>query len=153
MEFSMTYTIDESTRPALEKFETFDVDTQLALLWYGYLDIKDELHPAPPESVEVPGKAVFDQIQDLSPQEQLQAQRELLQGGSSAISQTYKALSSNARLEVWLLLAQGMEEGTIIQVPADYQLPAEANEFTERIKPLELEQRIGFMLELMKLAS
>lgn len=149
----MTYAIDESTRPALEKFETFDVDTQLALLWYGYLDIKDELHPAPPESVEVPGKAVFDQIQSLPPQEQLQAQRELLQGSSSAINQAYKALSSNARLEVWLLLAQGMEEGTIIQVPADYELPAETNEFTEQIKQLELEQRIGFMLSLMKGAS
>lgn len=149
----MTYTVDERTKPALERFQRFDVDTQLALLWYGYLDIKDQLKPAPPQSVEVPGKAVFDQIQNLSPQEQLQAQRDILKGGSSSINRAYLSLSPNAKLEVWLLLAQGMEDGTIIQVPSDYQLPAETNQFTEMIKSLEFEQRINFMLGVVELAG
>lgn len=149
----MTYTVDERTKPALERFQRFDVDTQLALLWYGYLDIKDQLKPAPPQSVEVPGKAVFDQIQNLSPQEQLQAQRDILKGGSSPINRAYLSLSPNAKLEVWLLLAQGMEDGTIIQVPSDYQLPAETNQFTEMIKSLEFEQRINFMLGVVELAG
>ena len=61
----MTYTVDETTKPALESFQRFDVDTQLALLWFGYLDLKDELTPAPPNSVETPAKAVFDQFLDL----------------------------------------------------------------------------------------
>lgn len=142
----MTYTIDDTTKSALNTFQHFDVDTQLALLWFGYLDIKDQLKPAPPQSVEVPGKAVFDQIQSLSSQEQLQAQRDLLKGGASGLNNSYNALSRNAKLEVWLLLAQGMENGTIIQVPSDYQLPAETNQFTEQIKQLDLEQRINFML-------
>jgi hypothetical protein len=63
----MTYTVDQNTQPALDAFQRFDVDTQLALLWYGYLDIKDELQPAPPQSVEVVGQAVFDQTQSLPP--------------------------------------------------------------------------------------
>lgn len=142
----MTYTVDESTRPALETFKRFDVDTQLAILWYGYLDIKDQLNPAPPNSVEVPGKAVFDKIQDLSQQEQLQAQRDLLQGGNNEINRAYKALSPNAKLEVWLLLAQGIENGTIIPVPSEYKLPAETEEFTAQIKQLEFDQRLNFML-------
>lgn len=142
----MTYTIDDTTKSALNTFQHFDVDTQLALLWFGYLDIKDQLKPAPPQSVEVPGKAVFDHIQSLSSQEQLQAQRDLLKGGASGLNNSYNALSRNAKLEVWLLLAQGMENGTIIQVPSDYQLPAETNQFTEQIKQLDLEQRINFML-------
>ncbi|MBW4517945.1 MAG: Orange carotenoid protein [Timaviella obliquedivisa GSE-PSE-MK23-08B] len=145
----MTYTVDQNTKPALDAFQRFDVDTQLALLWYGYLDIKDELNPAPPPSVEAVGQAVFDQIQALSPQEQLQAQRDLLQGAGTEICRAYNALSPNARLEVWLLLSKGMENGTIIQVPSDYELPSETDEFSAMIKKLDLEQRINFMLSVM----
>ncbi len=146
----MTYTVDESTRPALETFRRFDIDTQLGVLWYGYLDIKDQLTPAPPESVESPAKAVFDRIKSLSHQEQLQAQRDLIKGSATDISRAYNALSPNAKLEVWLLLAQGMENGTIIQVPSDYQLPSETDEFTAIIKKLDFEQRINFMLSLVQ---
>ncbi|BAY34889.1 hypothetical protein NIES2107_67990 [Nostoc carneum NIES-2107] len=142
----MTYTVDESTRPALERFQRFDVDTQLALLWYGYLDLKPQLNPTPPNSVDTPARAVFDHIQDLSQQEQLQAQRDLIKGGSSEINRGYKALSPNAKLEVWLLLAQGMENGTIIPMPADYQLPNGTDEFTAMVKKLEFDQRLNFML-------
>jgi Orange carotenoid protein, N-terminal len=146
----MTYTVDESTKPALEVFQNFDVDTQLALLWYGYLDIKDQLNPAPPQSVEIPGKAVFDYIQPLSPEEQLQAQRDLIQGANNEMCRAYNALSPNAKLEVWLLLAQGMENGTIVQVPSDYQLPAETDKFTAMIKKLEFQQRVNFMLSAVE---
>lgn len=146
----MTYTVDERTKPALKKFQSFDVDTQLALLWFGYLDIKDQLNPAPPQSVEVPGKAVFDQIKFLSPEQQLQAQRDLLKGANNDIYRAYNALSPNAKVEVWLLLAQGMEDGTIIQVPSNYQLPAETDEFTAQIKQLGFEQRINFMLSAVE---
>ncbi|MHC5727419.1 MAG: orange carotenoid protein N-terminal domain-containing protein [Nostoc sp.] len=146
----MTYTVDEATKPALESFQRFDVDTQLALLWFGYLDLKDQLKPAPPQSVEVPAKTLFDLFLDLSHEEQLQAQRDIVNGAANNVSQAYNALSPNAKLDVWLLLAQGMEDGTIIQVPSDYQLPAETDEFVALIKNLEFEQRINFMLSAVE---
>lgn len=142
----MTYTVDESIRPVLEDFRKFDVDTQLALLWYGYLDLKDKLNPAPPQSTEVMGQTVFDHIEALSPEEQLQAQRDLITGSNSEISRAYSALSPNARLEVWLLLARGMEDGSIVQMPEDYELPQETDQFTDQVKQLDFEQRINFML-------
>ncbi|MEH1875153.1 orange carotenoid protein N-terminal domain-containing protein [Nostoc sp.] len=142
----MTYTADEATKPALETFKGFDVDTQLALLWFGYLDLKEQLNPAPPESVEAIAKAVFDQIQDLSQEEQLQAQRDIINGAS----QTYNSLSPNTKLDVWLLLAQGMDNGTVIQVPSDYQLPGETDEFVALVKKLEFEQRVNFMLSVVQ---
>ncbi|MCC5620276.1 orange carotenoid protein N-terminal domain-containing protein [Nostoc sp. CHAB 5715] len=142
----MTYTVDEATRPALETFQGFDVDTQLALLWFGYLDLKEQLNPAPPESVEAIAKAVFDQIQDLSQEEQLQAQRDIINGAN----QTYNSVSPNTKLDVWFLLAQGMEDGSIIQVPSDYQLTGETDEFVALIKQLEFEQRINFMLTVVQ---
>ena len=146
----MTYTIDEATKPALESFQRFDVDTQLALLWFGYLDLKEQLKPAPPQSVEVPAKAVFDKFLDLSQEEQLQAQRDIINGAANDISQTYNSLSPNAKLDVWFMLAQGMEDGSIIQVPSDYQLPTETDEFVALIKNLEFEQRINFMLSVVE---
>ncbi|MBD2523234.1 orange carotenoid protein N-terminal domain-containing protein [Nostoc sp. FACHB-133] len=146
----MTYTVDEATRPALETFQRFDVDTQLALLWFGYLDLKEHLKPAPPLSVETPAKAVFDKFLDLSKEQQLQAQRDIINGADNDISQTYNSLSPNAKLDVWFLLAQGMEDGSIIQVPSDYQLPDETDEFAALIKNLEFEQRINFMLSAVE---
>lgn len=141
----MAYTASDTTKQALEIFQGFDPDTKLALLWYGYLDIKDNLNPAPPSSVETMGSALFDQIQVLSPEEQLQAQRDMVEGASTDIGRAYLALDSSARMESWLLLARGMESGTIIQVPSDYQLPAQTNEFTELISQLEFEERVNFM--------
>jgi hypothetical protein len=146
----MTYTVDPNTQQALDAFQRFDIDTKLALLWYGYLDIKEQLQPAPPQSVEVVGNAVFDQIQALSPQEQLQVQRDLIEGKDTELSHAYKALSPNARLEVWLLLAKGMENGTIIQLPSDYELPSQTDEFTAKIEKLSLEQRVNFMLSVVQ---
>ena len=109
----MTYTAEEATKPALESFKQFDVDTQLALLWFGYLDLKEQLQPAPPERIEVPAKAVFDKFLNLSKEEQLQGQRDIINGAANEISQAYNALSANSRLDVWLMLAQGMDNGTI----------------------------------------
>jgi hypothetical protein len=146
----MTYTADEATKPALQTFQGFDVDTQLALLWFGYLDLKEQLNPAPPGSVEAPAKAVFDQIQDLSKEEQLQAQRDIISGAANNITQGYNALSPNAKLDVWLMLAQGMDNGSVIQVPSDYQLPGETDEFVAMIKKLEFEQRVNFMLSVVQ---
>jgi hypothetical protein len=93
---------------------------------------------------------VFDLIRSLSQQEQLQAQRDLINGANTDISRAYNALSPNAKLEVWLLLAQGMENGIIIQVPSDYQLPAETEQFTAEIKKLDFEPRVNFMLSAVQ---
>jgi hypothetical protein len=141
----MTYTANSTTQKALELFNSFDPDTQLALLWFGYLDIKDDLTPAPPTSVETMGNALFDQIRVLSAEEQLQAQRDMITGADTEIGRAYLAFDSSARMESWLLLARGMEDGTIVQVPDDYQLPEQTKEFTQTISGLEFQERINFM--------
>ena len=140
----MTYlTLDEVKKP-LEQFERFDADTQLALLWYGYLDIKENLTPAPGHKVEGIAKAIYDKIQPLSEQEQLQAQRDIANRADNEISREYGALSPSAKLDVWLMLAQGMESGDIVNVPDDYELPSNTNEFVQNIKQLDFEQRVNF---------
>lgn len=139
----MTYTTDDITKQALDRFQQFDADTQLALLWFGYLDIKDQLSPGT-QTAEEPARAIFDQIRNHSPEEQLQAQRDIVNRADSQYSTAYSALSSSGKLYLWLLLAQGMEEGSVIQVPDGYELPQETNEFVEMIQGLDFEQRLNF---------
>jgi hypothetical protein len=140
----MTYTTNPTTERALELFKNFDTDTKLALLWFGYLDIKDSLNPAPPNSVEVAGNTLYNRIRTLSHQEQLQAQRDMIESADNEIGHLYRSLDSSARMESWLLLARGMEEGTIIGMPSDYQLPEQTQEFVRAISGLEFEERINF---------
>ena len=145
----MTFATDENTKQSLETFKGFDVDTQLAILWFGYLDLKDKLNPANSVSAQDTAGALYDRILSLPQDQQLQAQRDIASGAESDISRSYSALSSSGRLDVWLRLAQGMDEGVIIQVPADYQLPSETDEFVNQIKQLDFEQRINFMRSLV----
>lgn len=141
----MTFATDDITRQSLESFRRFDVDTQLGMLWFGYLDIKDQLTPNNETSAQATAEALFDEIQAMSKEDQLQAQRDIAGCADTPVSHAYRSLSSSAKLDVWLRLAQGMEKGTVIQVPGDYKLPAETNEFTNQIKQLDFEQRINFM--------
>lgn len=140
----MTYTTADSVKQPLDEFNKFDADTKLALLWYGYLDLKENLNSAPANDVEVLGNALFDKVKVLSKEEQLQAQRDVVEGSGTDISKEYGALSSSGALEFWLLLAQGMEAGTIITVPDDYSLPEETNKFVEMVKNLDFEERVNF---------
>ena len=141
----MTYATDESTKRSLEQFNRYDADTKLGLLWFGYLDLKDKLTPANETSTQDTAAAVFDQFVALSQEEQLQAQRDIVNRADTDLSRAYSALASSGKLDLWLRLAQGMEDGRIIGVPSDYEPPAETNEFVEQIKQLDFEQRLNFM--------
>ena len=141
----MTYlTLDEVKQP-LQQFEQFDADTQLALLWYGYLNIKEQLTPGPGHKVEGVAKAIFDRIKPMSKDDQLQAQRDIANRVDNDISREYGALSPSGKLEFWLLLAQGMESGEIVNVPDDYQLPGNAKEFLSAMKSMDFELRVNFV--------
>ncbi|WP_017315781.1 orange carotenoid protein N-terminal domain-containing protein [Mastigocladopsis repens] len=140
----MTFTSDSTTKESVQQFRRFDADTQLALLWFGYLDIKDQLTPANQTSAQDTAAALYDTIAALPKEQQLQAQRDIVAGANSDVSHSYKALSSSGKLDVWLRLARAMEDGTVTQVPSDYKLPEETNDFVNKIKGLDFEQRIDF---------
>lgn len=145
----MTFATDETTKKALEAFKGFDVDTQLGLLWFGYLDLKDKLTPANQTSAQESAESLYDQIAAMPQDQQLQAQRDIAGGADTDVSRGYKALSSSGKLDLWLRLAQGMDGGAVIQVPSDYQPPSETQDFVNMIKQLDFEQRINFSRSLV----
>ena len=140
----MTYATDQQTSEALRLFRSFDADTQLALFWFGYLDLKDQLTPTADPSQHDISRALVDQIQALSPEEQLQAQRDVITCADTDITQAYSALSSSGKISFWLQLAQAMEQGSAVQVPSNYQLPSQTDQFVQLIKGLDFEKRINF---------
>jgi len=141
----MTYLTVDAVKEPLKQFENFDADTQLALLWYGYLDIKEQLNPSPDHNTDGISRTIFNKVAVLSKDEQLQAQRDIANRADTPISREYGAASPPAKLEFWLLLAQGMESGDIINVPDDYNLPEHTQEFANQVKELDFEERINFV--------
>lgn len=139
-----SFAINDQAKQALAAFKAFDVDTQLALLWFGYLDVKDKLTPANAPSSQTTAEAVFNHILAMSKEEQLQAQRDIASSANSEISHLYSGLDQSAKMDVWLRLAQGMEDGRIIGMPSDYKLPENTNEFRQMVKSLEFEQLLDF---------
>jgi hypothetical protein len=148
-EIFMTFATDDKTKQAVEQFRGFDVDTQLGLLWFGYLDIKEQLIPANQTSAQQTASAEYDAIKAMDHEQQLQAMRDIATGADSDISHAYKSLSSSAKMDVWLRLSQGMEEGVIIPMPSDYQPPENTKQFTDTITSLEFEKRIDFMRSIV----
>lgn len=141
----MTYMTVESVKHPLHLFQQYDVDTQLALLWLGYLDIRKDLTPSPDYKTESMASSLFDQFKAVSADEQLQGMRDIASHADTPISRAYGALSPSAKLDIWLMLAQGMQDGTIVAYPDNYQLPSATSEFTTAIQNLDFEQRINFV--------
>lgn len=138
------FATNEKVKKALEDFQNFDVDTQLALFWFGYLDLKKNLTPANSPSSQATAEAVFNHIVALSYEEQLQAQRDIAGHANSEISKLYGGLDPSAKLDVWLRLAQAMEDGRVTPFPQDYKLPENTNQFVQYVKSLEFEESVEF---------
>jgi hypothetical protein len=150
----MTYTnIASDQAQAIQTFQRFDADTQLALLWFIYEGMKGSLTPkgGSDNNTGFPiAKGIVDRIQQCSQEEQLQAQRAIVSGQQgSEFAAAYADFNSSNRLAFWYLLAQGMEDGSIVNVPGDYRLSSEAQGFFDAVKNIEFNDQITFMRNIV----
>lgn len=143
----MTYTQtnDPTIHEHVQAWQKLDVDQQLALFWFIYKEIGRSITPAAPgastASPEI-AEGLFNQVKELSHEEQLQVQRDLINKVDTLISREYGSLGDTTKLLFWYRLSQGMENGTIIPIPDDYQLSSESKALFGRIQGLEFEQQI-----------
>ncbi|MEB3280952.1 MAG: orange carotenoid protein N-terminal domain-containing protein [Lyngbya sp.] len=136
--------------PALNEFNSFDTDTQLALLWFLYTKMGGSITPAAPGAASPPiAEGLYNQIKELSHEEQLQIQRDFLERTNNQIAREYGALSDNTKLLLWYRLAQGMETEEIVPMPEDYQLNEKADTLLAAIETLDFEQQITFLREVV----
>ncbi|MDZ8030409.1 MAG: orange carotenoid protein N-terminal domain-containing protein [Nostoc sp. DedQUE08] len=143
----MTYTQtnDPTIREHVQAWQNLNVDQQLALFWFIYKEMGGSITPAAPGASTVSpeiAEGLFNQVKELSHEQQLQVQRDLINKADSQISREYGSLGDTTKLLFWYRLSQGMDDGTIIPVPGDYQLPSEAKALFGKIQGLEFEQQI-----------
>ncbi|MBW4690566.1 MAG: Orange carotenoid protein [Lyngbya sp. HA4199-MV5] len=148
----MTYTTSSSNSEQVKAFQNLDVDQQLALFWFIYTEMGESITPAAPgASTASPAIAegLFNQVKELSHEEQLQLQRDLITHKNTQLAREYGALGDTTKLLFWYLLAQGMDNGTIIPVPSNYELPGAAEFLFSQIKQLEFNEQITLFRDIV----
>ncbi|MEH2061325.1 MAG: orange carotenoid protein N-terminal domain-containing protein [Nostoc sp.] len=143
----MTYTQtnDPTIREYVQAWQQLNVDQQLALFWFIYKEMGSSITPAAPGASTVSpeiAEGLFNQVKELTHEQQLQVQRDLINKVDTQISREYGSLGDTTKLLFWYRLSQGMENGTIIPIPDDYQLPSESKGLFGKIQGLGFEQQI-----------
>ena len=142
----MTSTTISSYDQGKQALKALSVDDQLGLLWFVYTKIGSSVTPAAPgASGSEIAQGLFNQVKELSHDEQLQVQRDIASNADTQISREYGSLSPETKLAFWYFLAQGMEHGTIIPVPPDYELPQKGKDLLAQVEAMNFQQRIGFL--------
>lgn len=142
---TFTQTSDPTIREHVQAWQKLDVDKQLALFWFIYKEMGGSITPAAPGASTVSpeiAEGLFNQVKELSHEQQLQVQRDLINKVDTQISREYGSLGDTTKLLFWYRLSQGMDTGKIIPVPSDYKLPSECQALFGRIQGLEFEQQI-----------
>ncbi len=146
-------TIDRDLHPEVtSSFTSLSTDQQLALLWFIYKEVGKSITPAAPgASTASPAVAegLFKQVSEMSHEEQLQVQRDLIEHKNSLISREYGALSDTTKLLFWYLLAQGMDRTEIIPMPEDYKLEAQATQCMNQLQQLEYSEQMTALRSLV----
>ena len=137
---------DSNVSAALSSYESLSTDEKLALLWYVYTKMGTSVTPAAPGAAadEIAG-GLFNQVKELSFDEQLAEQRKIIEGQDSLVSREYGSLSENTKLYFWYRLAQGMEAGTIVPVPDGYEPSGSVSQLLSQVESMEFEQQITFL--------
>ena len=137
---------DQNVSQALSSYGSLSTDDKLALLWYIYTKMGDSITPAAPGTAgDEIAQGLFDQVKELSFEEQLAIQRKIIEGQNSQVSREYGSLSENTKLYFWYRLAQGMEAGTIVPVPDGYEPSGSVTQLLSQVESMEFEQQITFL--------
>jgi len=148
----MTYVTSNIAPEQVKAFQALEVDQQLALFYFVYKKMGDTITPAAPgaskASPEI-AEGLFNQVKELSFDDQLQLQRDLITSKDTVITREYAALSDTTKLLFWYLLAQGMDSNQIIPMPSGYQLSSEANQLLTQIQELGFEKQIAFFRDIV----
>lgn len=151
----MTYTVDSarsifpSTLSAAEvpatvaRFTQLNVEDQLALIWFAYLEMGQAITVAAPGAANMQfAEITMDKIKQMTPLEQSQAMCDLANRADSEVSRTYATWTPNIKLGFWYRLGEWMEQGIVAPIPEGYQLSANAAAVLQAIRGLESGQQI-----------
>ena len=148
-----------SQTPVNEKvyhFHSLGMDEQLAILWYLYQDfVKGNITPEaerPDENLEK-SEGLIEKVLQMSPEDQLQVQKDIIIGKNGSALQAYQKYSSNQKLFFWYRLAEEMEKSNAVKVPDDYQLSPDAQQLLDAVKKMEFSEQLVFIKNVVGLGA
>lgn len=131
---------------AVQALKLLDEDSQLALLWHLFQDIKGQISLGGEEMTGDDVAAdLVGQLKQMSDDEQLQAIRNVVAEADTDVSETYSSFSEKGKLAFWYLLAQNTESGSTVAVPANYTLSEQAQELLDQLKTLDFQKKVDFL--------
>jgi hypothetical protein len=136
----------------ISQIQSLSRDEQLAVLWFLYQDfVKDNISPEAEREGEnlEEANSLIDSIKKMSPDDQLQIQKDILAGSDREEFSTYKSYSSNQKLFFWYQLAAEMEQGSVVEFPSDYQLSNEGQELLKSLKIIGFSQQLTFIRDVL----
>lgn len=142
---TFTQSNDENLAQSVQAMQSLDVDDQLALFYFIYKEMGNSITPAAPGASTVGtdiAEGLYNQVKDMSHDEQLQLQRDLINKADNQYTRMYGSMSDTTKLLFWYRLSQGMDSGTIIPMPSDYQLSSQSQELLNQVKGLGYEEQI-----------
>jgi len=148
----MTSVTSDNATDLIKAFEALATDHQLALFYFIYKEMGGSITPAAPGASNVSpaiADGLFNQVKDLSNDEQLQLQRDLIEKKDTELSRQYGGLGETTKLLFWYLLAQGMDSSDIIPLPSGYELPSAAADLLTQIKTIDFQKQITFFRDIV----
>jgi len=143
-----TYTTAvNNTDDAIKIFHELGVNDQLAWLWFVYKQMGHFVTPAAPgaASPEI-YKGLYEQVKRQPQHEQLETMRAIARRDQdNRIGREYGALSADTKLAFWYALSLGMDEGSIIPMPDDYELSERGRDLLAAIETMEFEAQITLL--------
>jgi Orange carotenoid protein, N-terminal len=133
----------EDAQAVVEGFNKLDTDSKLAWFYIVYKHMGESITPAAPLAAEPElAPRLLQDYQKLSPEQQLQIMREIVNKENTEYSSTYGALKDNNQLLVWYAWAEAMGD-TVIGMPGDYTPTDEVKGLLAKIQELEFEGQMS----------
>lgn len=142
---TFTQSNDETISQTVKSWRSLDVDEQLALFYFIYKEMGSSITPAAPGASTVStdiAEGLFNQVKDMSHEQQLKLQRDLINNVDTEYTRMYGSMSETTKLLFWYRLAQGMDSATIIPMPAGYEIPSQSQDILNQVKGIDFEQQI-----------
>lgn len=133
-------------------FKDLSTDQKLALLWFIYKEVGKSITPAAPgasTASPIIAEGLFKQVAEMSHDDQLQVQRDLIEHKNNLVSREYGALSNTTKLLFWYLLAQGMDRTEIIPMPEGYAIDASVSQCLSQLQQLDHSEQITVLRDFV----
>lgn len=143
-----SHALSDDTQNMVEKINGLGTDEKLALLYFVYEKMGDSVTPAAPAAAEPElAPMLLNDFYNLSPDQQLNIMRGIVNGDDTPYSHAYGALTANNQLLVWYAWAVDMGE-KIVDIPEGYEATEAVNGVLGQIEGLDFEQQISVLRDV-----